>query len=228
MDDYAGIWEKFKAGGTLEFGGYMDPKWRNNYRLSASFMVPVDVSRFRERLAPLREALNGFPFVSLHPEHFMHITLLLAGFPVEHPSSEKEVSHEWLQKVAGRLKPRLRSFPAFELKLANLNAFPGAAFVEIHEGHMLEHLINEVQQSCGLKRPPGPPHLTLAYFQAPDGTPIPRELISAIEPYRDWPVGTVRVEKLELTLLKLDEVYPSPRPIAEFRLGTQAIEKPSG
>lgn len=227
MYDYDGIWEKFKAGGTLEFGGYMDPKWRNNYKLSASFMVPVDVSRFRKRLDPLRKALEEFPFVSLHPEHFMHITLLLAGFPVEHPAQKKEVSHEWLKRVAERLKPRLLGFPAFELKLANLNAFPGAAFVEIHEGQMLERLIEEVQQGCGLKRPPGPPHLTLAYFQAPDGTHIPRELISAIELYRDWPVGTVRVEKVELTLLKLDEIYPSPHPIAEFRLGAQGMGIPS-
>jgi 2'-5' RNA ligase len=222
VESYEEIWEKFRKERRLQFGGYMDPAWRDGHQLSASFMVPVDASPFRERFAPLREALDTFPFVSLHPEHFMHITLLIAGFPTRDPAHEKEISFERLNEVAEHTRKSLEGFPPFSLRLANLNAFPGAAFIEVHDAGNLEKLRTEICESCGMKRPPGPPHLTLAYFQAPDGTSTPETLIRTIERYRDWPVGEIEVESVELTLLKLDEVYPEPQRLAEFRLGGTA------
>src|SRR3712207_7920984 len=72
VDGYAQVWERFVRTRRLEFGGHMDPAWSEGHTLSASFMIPVPASRFRERLEPLREALRPFPFVSLHPDHFMH------------------------------------------------------------------------------------------------------------------------------------------------------------
>jgi 2'-5' RNA ligase len=73
--------------------------------------------------------------------------------------------------------------------------------------------------SCGLKKPPGPPHLTLAYFEAPDGTVAPEELISTIARYRDWPIGEIVVENLEMTLLDLRLEYPEPETLARIPLG---------
>lgn len=221
MESYEEIWKKFRRDRRLEFGGYMDPAWRGGHGLSASFMVPVDVSRFRERLAPLREVLDSFSFVSLHPEHFMHVTLLIAGFPVENPSQEKEISFERLNELAENTRKSLEGFPQFKLRLANLNAFPGAAFIEVYDAGHLERLRAEICESCGMGRPPGPPHLTLAYFQAPDGTPAPESLIQTIERYRDWPIGEIEVESVELTLLKLDEVYPEPQRLAGFELADE-------
>ena len=45
---------------------------------------------------------------------------------------------------------------------------------------MLDSLRWALCEACGLEKPSGPPHLTLAYFHAPDGTPAPEELICAI------------------------------------------------
>jgi hypothetical protein len=64
---YAEVWERFVRERRLEFGGHTDPGWRDGHALSASFMIPVEASHFRERLEPLRDALRPFPFVSLHP-----------------------------------------------------------------------------------------------------------------------------------------------------------------
>src|SRR3712207_31314 len=140
----------------------MDPAWSEGHTLSASLMIPVPASRFRERLEPLREALRPFPFVSLHPDHFMHITLLLLGFLVEEPEEEGEGSRERLGEIERSASLALSGFPAFSIRLANLNAFPGAAFVEVHDDGMLDRLRDTLCASCGLRRSSDPLHLTLA------------------------------------------------------------------
>ncbi|MDQ5828590.1 MAG: 2'-5' RNA ligase family protein [Actinomycetota bacterium] len=218
MDEYADVWERFVRDRRLEFGGHTDPGWRDGHALSASLMIPVDASRLRERLEPLRNALRPFPFVSLHPDYFMHITLLLLGFLVEEPEAEDELSRERLEEIAGRARGSLTDFPAFSIRLANLNAFPGAAFVEVHDGGMIDALRDALSRSCGLKKPSGPPHLTLAYFQAPDGTPVPEDLVSVIARYRNWLVGEFKIESVEITLLDLLSDYPEPEMFAEIPL----------
>ncbi len=218
MGEYRQVWERFVRDRRLEFGGHTDPDWQDGHALSASLMVPVDASRLRERLEPLREALLPFPFVSLHPDHFMHITLFLLGFLVEEPEEKAEVSRERLGRIEADAREALASFPTFTVELANLNAFPGAAFVEAHDGGMLDRLREALSLGCGLERPEGPPHLTLAYFQAPDGTPVPDALVSTIERYRDWPVGELAVEDVEMTLLDLRKDYPEPETLARIPL----------
>ena len=197
----------------------MDPGWSEGHVLSASLMVPVEASRFREGLEPLRDALRPFPFVSLHPNHFMHITLLLLGFLVEEPREEDEVSCERLKEIEAGARRALSGFPAFTVRLANLNAFPGAAFVEVHDDGMLDRLREVLCASCGLEKPSGPPHLTLAYFQAADGTSTPEGLISAIARYREWDVGQLSVESVEMTVLDLRLDYPEPETLAQMPLG---------
>jgi 2'-5' RNA ligase len=219
MEEYDRVWERFVGERRLEFGGYRDPDWQEGHRLSASLIVPGEAWRFHERLEPPREALRPFPFVSLHPDHFKHITLVLLGFLVDKPGEEDEVCCERLQEIEERARIALSDVPAFTVRLANLNAFPGAAFIEAHDGGMLDRLRDVLCTSCGLKKPPGPPHLTLAYFQAPDGTDAPEELISTIARYRDWPIGEKAVENVEMTLLDLSLEYPEPETLARIPLG---------
>jgi RNA 2',3'-cyclic 3'-phosphodiesterase len=218
MEDYGLVWERFAHKRRLEFGGYMDPAWQGGHRLSASLIVPGEASRFHERLEPLREALSPFPFVSLHPDHFMHVTLVFLGFLVDEPEEEDEVSRERLQEIEERARNALSDVPAFTVRFANLNAFPGAAFIEAHDGGALDSLRDALCASCGLKKPQGPPHLTIAYFQAPDGTYAPEELISTVARYRDWPIGEILVDNVEMTLLDLRLDYPEPETLARIPL----------
>jgi RNA 2',3'-cyclic 3'-phosphodiesterase len=219
MEDYESVWRRFVRGRRLEFGGYKDPSWQGGHRFSASLVVPGEVSRFRGRLEPLREALRPFPFVSLHPDYFMHITLILLGFLADEPEENNEVSRERLREIEERARAALSDFPTFNVGLANLNAFPGAAFIEAHDGGRLEELRAALSVGCGLKKPSGLPHLTLAYFQAPDGTEAPDELTSALAHYRHWPVGEITVDNVEMTLLDLRSDYPEPETLARIALG---------
>jgi len=218
VDVYDEVWERFVRERRLEFGGHTDPEWREGHALSASLVIPVQGSRFHERLEPLRDALRPFPFVSLHLDHFLHITVLFMGFVVEKPERENEVSCVRLEEIEASARHNLSDFPAFTVRLANLNAFPGAAFVEVHEGEMLDRLRRTLCEACGLEKPSGPPHLTLAYFHAPDGTPAPEDLIRAIARYRDWPVGELAVEYVEITVLDLRIEYPEPKVLARMKL----------
>ena len=212
MEGYAEIWERFKRERRLEFGGHTDPEWQEGHAVSASFVAPIETPHLREGLKPLRDTLRSFPFVSLHPDHFMHLTLLPLGFLVPKPEDENELSRERLEEWEQRAREALVGFPAFELDLANLNVFPGAAFVEARDGGMLEKLRDVVCGRCGLEKPSGPLHLTLAYLQEANGAPASDEFVAAIERYRDWPVGKVSVERVEITLLTLE---PSPYPELE-------------
>ena len=218
MRVYDEVWERFVRERRLEFGGHTDPGWRDGYELSASLLIPIEASHLRERLEPLRDALRPFPFVSLHPDHFLHITLLFLGFLAEEPRRENEVSRERLREIEGRARRVLSGFPAFTVRLANLNAFPGAAFVEVHDGEMLDGLRAALCEGCGLEKPSGPPHLTLAYFQASDGASAPEDLVSAVARYRDWPVGELAVEGVELRVLDLHLEYAEPDVLAEIPL----------
>jgi 2'-5' RNA ligase len=219
MEEYESVWGRFVRGQRLEFGGHKDPAWQGGRGFSISLVVPGQASRFSGRLEPLREALRPFPFVSLHPDYFMHITLILLGFLVDEPEKDDEVSRERLREIEQRARVALSDFPTFTVGLANLNAFPGAAFIEAHDGGMLDELRAALSVGCGLKKPSGPPHLTLAYFQAPDGTVAPEELVSAIACYRNWPVGEISVNNVEMTLLDLRSDYPEPETLARIALG---------
>src|SRR5919107_3201413 len=130
MEEYESVWGRFVRGRRLEFGGHKDPAWRGGHGFSASLVVPGQASRFGGRLEPLREALRPFPFVSLHPDYFMHITLILLGFLVDEPREEDEISRERLREIEKDARIALSDVPHFTVTLANLNAFPGAAFIE--------------------------------------------------------------------------------------------------
>ncbi|HEX5850714.1 MAG TPA: 2'-5' RNA ligase family protein [Rubrobacter sp.] len=224
MADYEAAWDSFVGERRLEFGGHNDPSWQEGHRYSASLVVPGDASRFHERLEPLREALRPFSFVSLHPDHFMHITLILLGFLVDEPRDADEISRGRLREIEGRAREVLSDFPAFTVNLANLNAFPGAAFIEAHDGGKIDQLRDALSVGCGLEKPSGPPHLTLAYFQAPDGTEASEELVCAMAAFRHWPIGEITVDDVEITLLDLDPECPEPEMLARIPLG-EAISR---
>jgi 2'-5' RNA ligase len=92
---------------------------------------------------------------------------------------------------------------------------------------MLDRLRDALCASCGLKKPSGPPHLTLAYFQAPDGTDAPEGLISTIARYRDWPIGEILVDNVEMTILDLRQEYPEPETLARMPLRGAISGQPS-
>ncbi|MBA2376871.1 MAG: 2'-5' RNA ligase family protein [Actinomycetota bacterium] len=220
MEEFHKSWERFSSERTLEFGGHTDASWKGSHSVSACLVIPIDDEKFRDRLEPLRDALRPFPFVSLHPDHFMHITLAPIGFPVDEPSEEDEISWSELDEVEENARDALSGMSPFPLTLANLNAFPAAAFVEVHsEDGSLGELCDKLRRIPGLGKTSSLPHLTLAYFHALEGSEAPDALVSAIEKHRDWPVAEIEAKEVKVSLLELDSEYPRPEARARIKLG---------
>lgn len=217
MNGYEELWKKFRRERRLEPEEQEGPEQRDG--LSASFMVPVEAKSILDGLGFVRKALRPFPFVSLHPDHFMHITLLLPGFLVREPESEDQLSPARLEELASGAREALVGSASFSMELRNLNAFPGAAFVEVHDGGALVEMREAIRKRCGLSGPPGPPHLTVAYLRATDGEAAPDAFVEAVEGYRNRRVGEIRVDRVELTLLDLKREYPKPEVFATIPLG---------
>ncbi len=218
MEEFHKAWERFSSERILEFGGHTDAMWKGAHPLSACLVLPVYDRKFRNRLEPLRDALRPFPFVSLHPDHFMHITLTPIGFPVEEPTEEDEISWNDLDEIGENAHDALSGMSPFPLTLANLNAFPAAAFVEVHsEDGSLGKLCDTLRSIPGLEKTSSLPHLTIAYFHALEGSDAPDALISAIEKHRDWPVAEIEAKEVKVSLLKLDSDYPPPQARARIK-----------
>lgn len=152
----------------------------------------------------------------------MHISLVLIGLLKKEGDAPGDdansISHARLEEIKALALDALDGFGPFTFHLANLNAFPAAAFIEAHDDGEIESLAETLKMGCKFEDVVSPPHLTVAYFHSPDGSPAPDELVSAIENYRDWPVGDARVEEVELSLLDLNRDYPAPRPFARIPL----------
>ena len=173
MDVYDEVWERFVRERRLEFGGHTDPQWREEHALSASLVIPVQGSRFRERLEPLRTRCDLSRSSRCTPTSCTSRCSSRASSRKNQNERTRSHGCGWRRSRRAR-GANLSDFPAFTVRLANLSAFPGVAFVEVHEGEMLDSLRWALCEACGLEKPSGPPHLTLAYFHAPDGTAGPR------------------------------------------------------
>lgn len=220
MEEFQKAWDRFSSERVLEFGGHTDASWKGSHPVSACLVLPVDDSKFRDRLEPLRDALRPFPFVSLHPDHFMHITLAPIGFPVDEPDLEDEISWDDLARIEEKARAVLSKMSHFPLALANLNAFPAAAFVEVYdESGNLGKLCDKLREIPGLEKTSSLPHLTLAYFHALEGAEAPDALISAIEKYREWEVAEISAKEVKISLLDLESgKYPHPESQARIKL----------
>lgn len=182
-------------------------------------MIPVEVKGIEGGISAARDALRPFPFVSLHPDHFMHISLVIVGFVTDEPGGPNEFSKENLAELAELAKEVVAGFGEFRLKLANLGAFPSAAFIEAYdEAGEIDKLRRSLFVCCGLEGKPGPPHLTLAYFTVKEKTNAPPALIEAIEPLRNRTFGSFTVRHVDLTLLDLTEEYAKPEIFARLPL----------
>jgi hypothetical protein len=53
--------------------------------------------------------------------------------------------------------------------------------------------------------------------------PAPDGLISTIVLYRDWPIGAIALESMEMTLLDLRLDYPKPEVLTEMPLNKDLV-----
>ena len=180
------------------------------------------------RVDRIRFALREFDFVSTHPDHFLHVTLLPVGFVVDEPSEPDEVTATQLSAMAAVGGRALGAERAIPLDLANVNSFPAAPFIEIRNADevvRLRNLLEGVSRDEGLLDRESPrenlheqefvPHLSVAYYTAAAPN---AKLIETIEWFRGRPIGRVSIKSVQLATIETAVPYPPLVPIVDVPL----------
>jgi 2'-5' RNA ligase len=212
------VWQTFRTFDRVADGRHDTADWRSNTGDYAVCIVRIPPGAIAAELEPVRKVLAVRPFVRIHPDHFLHITLQELGFLCDRPGRADEISPARLDEfVEAAARPVALTRP-FEIDLGGINSFQDAAFLDIHDhGHCakLHARLHELAAVPHMARYGYLPHSTIAHYTA--DRPIDG-LAGALAPWRDTLFATFRVTQVEVVTLHRDETYPSLEPYAVIPL----------
>jgi 2'-5' RNA ligase len=182
-------------------------------------MIRIPAALLQPALDGCRTALSGYPFVRLHPDHFLHITLQELGFVREESASPDEISPARLEEFAHAAVGPISERDPFSLTLGGVNSFQDAAFLDVHDGGACTRLHTRLLELAAIPRAPRYaylPHVTIAYYTS--AAPI-AGLAASLVPWRDVSLGSFLATEVEIVTLRLDEPYPPLETYAVIPLG---------
>ncbi|MCC6313421.1 MAG: 2'-5' RNA ligase family protein [Thermomicrobiales bacterium] len=206
---YRRIWQTFRTYTHVVDGRHDNPDWRSR---SGSFVmaiirVPVDVLRV-DQLARCRAELAAFPFVRVHPDAFLHVTLQELGFLVETPQRPDEISPLRLEEFTAAAAEAVAERRPFEIGLGGVNSFQDAAFLEVRDDGACAPIHQRLFELAAIPRAPRfayLPLVTLAHYTAEAPT---LRLAETLQHWRDADFGSFPVQEIEIVTLRVDESYP--------------------
>lgn len=216
---YRRVWQAFRAFRTLADGRHDTVDWRSHEGVYGVCVVRVPPAAVEAELGPFRRALAVHPFVRIHPDHFLHITLQELGFVCERPGRPDEITPARFEEFATAAAGAIAETRPFDLSLGGANSFQDAVFLDVHDRGRCARLHTRLFELAAIPRAPRYPYLphsTVAHYTAEvpvDGLP------ALIARWRDHRFGTFRVDEVEIVTLRLDEPYPPLEPYAVFPLG---------
>jgi len=212
------VWQRFRTFNRVADGRHDTADWRSHTGDYAVCIVRIPPGAIAAELEPVRQVLAVRPFIRIHPDHFLHITLQELGFLCDRPGRADEISPARLDEfVEAAARPVAFTRP-FEIDLGGINSFQDAAFLDIHDrGHCakLHARLHELAAVPHMARYGYLPHSTIAHYTA--DRPIDG-LAGALAPWRDTLFATFRVTQVEVVTLHRDETYPSLEPYAVIPL----------
>jgi 2'-5' RNA ligase len=208
-DAYRRVWETFRAMRRLADGRHDTADWRSHEGVYAVCVVRIPKESIRATLEPCRAALATFPFVRVHPDDFLHVTLQELGFVCDEPGRVDEITPARLEEFAVAAAGPVNEEEAFDLTLGGANSFQDAAFLEVHDRDRCARLHRRLFELAAIPRAPRfayLPHVTIAHYtgDVPSGG-----VAAALGRWHDEGFGTFRVTEVEIVTLRLDEPYPS-------------------
>jgi len=133
-------------------------------------------------------------FMVPQPQHDLHITVWVAGFPCAIPQHDDDVSEQTLSAHA----TRLRSLPGpIHLTIGGANAFLSCAFLEVQDPHQHLARCRAHLESVGtpeIRFAPYLPHVTLGSF---DRTQSTTPIVAALRKLRDLPPIHIVADAIE-------------------------------
>jgi 2'-5' RNA ligase len=202
------VWHSFRTFGHVEDGRHDTENWRSREGVFVLAAIRVPAEVLQPNLDALRAALGHFPFVRLHPDGFLHITLQELGFLVERPSSADEISATRLEEFIESAATVTSARKPIDLTLGGANSFQDAIFLEVRDGGALAPLQSRLFDLAAIPRARKYgylPHCTVAHYttQAPS-----THLASAIGRFHETAFGRFTATSIEILSLRVGEPYP--------------------
>mgnify|MGYP001351520078 CR=1 FL=1 len=218
---YRRVWQNLRQVTHVADGRHDTAEWRSHHGEFALCCVRVPPGAISPLIEDVRAALRRFPFVRLHPDHFLHIPVQELGFLAEQPRRRDEISPARLREVIAQAEVPISDFPPFDITLGGVNSFVDAAFLDVHDDGWLARIHRRLADFVVI--PPDQrfsylPQVTIAHYtgHAPIGN-----LPAVLAPWRDQPFGGFRVTTIDIVRLRTDEPYPPLVVEHQFVLGRQ-------
>lgn len=215
---YRRVWQTFRTFARVADGRHDDAAWRGHAGVFAVCVARVPAPALEPALADCRAALGRFPFVRLHPDHFLHISLQELGFVGDNPRQPDVIAPSRLEEFATAAAGAVGGYPPFRVALGGVNSFQDALFLDVHDGGACARLhrrLNEVAALPRASRFAFLPHTTIAHYT--DDRPI-ADLPATLAHWRDLRFGAFPVRQVEIVTLRLDDPYPPLEPYAVIPL----------
>jgi 2'-5' RNA ligase len=216
---YRRIWQRFRTFERLADGRHDTADWRSHDAVYAVCVVRVPSAAIRSTLDACRSGLVEYPFVRVHPDDFLHISLQELGFVCDKPGRLDEISPVRLEEFATAAAGPIAEHAPFEIVLGGVNSFQDAAFLDVHDRGRCARLHTRLFELAAVSRAPRfayLPHTTIAHYTA--DAPIDG-LVARLAQWRDARFGAFRATQVEIVTLRLDEPYPPLEPYAIIPLG---------
>jgi 2'-5' RNA ligase len=202
------IWQAYRSAGNVEDGRHDTEDWRGRAGAFALAAIRVPAAELQPELDRVRHALQPFPFIRLHPDEFLHITIQELGFVCDRPSKPDEISHNRLEEFIDAAASVTSTRPSIEIGLGGINSFQDAIFLEVSDGGALSPLQSRLFDLAAIPRAARfayLPHCTIAHYtaQAPS-----THLVTTLGRWRTEEFGRFTATQMEVLTLRVDEPYP--------------------
>ncbi|MGI9252258.1 MAG: 2'-5' RNA ligase family protein, partial [Thermomicrobiales bacterium] len=170
--------------------------------------IRVPAAALQPELDRLRAALTPFPFIRLHPDGFLHITIQELGFLCEHPGRPDEISQTRLDEFVDAAAAVITERRPVEITLGGSNSFQDAVFLDVHDGNTLAPLQERLFDLAAIPRGQRYaylPHCTVAHYTSNAPT---THLAATIGRWRETAFGRFTASQVDILTLRNDEPYP--------------------
>lgn len=215
------IWQHLRQVEQVVDGRHDSPEWNGHGGEFVFCCVRIPRDALDDNLVSARETLASYPFVRLHPNHFLHIAVQELGFLCSSPSHRTDITQDWLDEFISQSQHAISEFSPFDVTLGGLNSFVDAIFLDVHDNGWLSRIQGRLTDF--VKVPPSYryaylPVVTIAHYT--DTVPI-GNLVASLTPFRDQQFGAFRVDAIDVVKIRTGETYPELDVVHSFELGQE-------
>lgn len=215
---YKRIWSAFGSYEEIADGRHDSEDWQTRPGPFAICVIRVPSNVLQPSLDEIREGIGKLPFVRLHPDHFLHITLQELGFISDRPSGPDEITQARIEEFVSGASAALADAVPFDIRLGGANSFQDAAFLDVHDRGQCSRMHSRLRELAAVPSQPRfayVPHTTIAHYTQDGGAP---EIAETINRWRDRRFGSFTVHEVEVVTLDLGSPYPALETISEIHL----------